>query len=208
MVAAGLTPTALGGLAQAAAGDPGQSRGGMGEPARQCDQQLAGGRWVGVRCAVAKLLYRLPGARTRTLSRTQLSMQFGCGQFSRVMCSVWACMRLQEVLPIVSEEAACDAQARDALAVGAGKTVLGYLKGDAGVWDTIVRAYQSKGDIRPIQSGVHASMKISSFPFLVCPRRKLCAVVVHPVLQMPSQAACTGSSSEPRKPGIAYTSSC
>ena len=38
-------------------------------------------------------------------------------------------------------------QARDALAVGAGKTVLGYLKGEAGTWDAIVRAYQSKGDL-------------------------------------------------------------
>jgi hypothetical protein len=37
-------------------------------------------------------------------------------------------------------------QVRDALAVGAGKTVLGYLKGEAGVWDAIVRAYKSKGD--------------------------------------------------------------
>ena len=35
---------------------------------------------------------------------------------------------------------------RDALAVGAGKTVLGYLKGEAGVWDAILRAYKSKGD--------------------------------------------------------------
>ena len=37
------------------------------------------------------------------------------------------------------------AQARDALAVGAGATVLGYLKGEAGTWDAIVRAYHSKG---------------------------------------------------------------
>lgn len=60
-------------------------------------------------------------------------------------CGAGICSLAQPIHGEFEKLNALHAQARDALAVGAGKTVLGYLKGEAGTWDAIVRAYQSKG---------------------------------------------------------------
>ena len=150
---AGVTSAIVGGLAEAAAGDSKQSRTGMGQPACTRGDQLTTRGSTGLRCGITRLLRRLPGAA------------LWCTQTE---CSCLVCMHCHGIKPHVAQACAewntgcpvryhllnpAHAQARDALADGAGKTVLGYLKGEAGTWDAVVRAYQSKGDrIPPTQS--------------------------------------------------------